>query len=101
VETNALPPLSTATHRPADGHDTETIPFFSLGKFASRQDAVSIAAVTVVSAGMVVGVLGATGAPAEGLVELMMSLSPVMTQRSTAGQERPIPIVLPGPFGAE
>jgi hypothetical protein len=101
VETNALPPLSTATHRPDDGHDTARIPFSSLGKFASRHPAVSTAAVTVVAAGMVVGVVGAAGAPPDGLVEVRMSLSPVTTQRSTAGQERPIPIVLPGPFGAE
>lgn len=101
VETNALPPLSTATQRPDEGHDTARIPFSSLAKFASRQPAVSTEAVMVVAAGMVVGVLGAAGAPADGLVEVRMSLSPVTTQRSTAAQERPIPIVLPGPFGAE
>jgi hypothetical protein len=35
----------------------------------------------------------------QGLVELITSLSPTATQRWTDEQDRPIPIVLPGPFG--
>jgi hypothetical protein len=65
VDTNAWPPVSTAMHRRAEGHETERMPPVSAAKMAACQSGV-LFAVTAVVAGAPAGGSAVVVAPAGG-----------------------------------